>query len=267
MSKSISISESEKLSNYLREIIIDIAKEAGDKAAHIGGALSCVDFLAAADKYYKLSKSSSSLRSLVLSKGHACLSLYALIAQSKLVSLEKIKETFEKDNSKFLGHPCRYPEIGINFSTGSLGNGLAHAIGLAIYRSQTLTKNSDVVCIVGDGECNEGIVWECFEFISKLKMKNLLIFIDCNGWQQTQESIYSWDKYESLFNRLKTYNLEVSMIDGHNHKMLLQEISSERSLTKVILGLTTKGKGYKFFENNNNWHHGILTNQMFEDLK
>ena len=166
MSKSISISESEKLSNYLREIIIDIAKEAGDKAAHIGGALSCVDFLAAADKYYKLSKSSSSLRSLVLSKGHACLSLYALIAQSKLVSLEKIKETFEKDNSKFLGHPCRYPEIGINFSTGSLGNGLAHAIGLAIYRSQTLTKNSDVVCIVGDGECNEGIVWECFEFIS-----------------------------------------------------------------------------------------------------
>ena len=269
MSGSISISESVALSNNLRKIIVDIAKEAGDKAAHIGGALSCVDFLAAADKFYKLSDSSSSLRSLILSKGHACLSLYSLIAYSKIVSLDKVKENFERNNSKFLGHPCRYPEIGINFSTGSLGNGLAHAIGLALYRSQNLSGNSDsdVVCIVGDGECNEGIVWECFEFISKLKMKNLLIFIDCNGWQQTQESIYSWDNYESLFNRLKTYNLDVAMVDGHNHKLLLREISSQRSVTKVILGLTTKGKGYKIFENNNNWHHGILTNQMFKDLK
>ena len=57
------------------------------------------------------------------------------------------------------------------------------------------------------------------------------------------------------------------MIDGHNHELLLREISSQRTVTKVILGLTTKGKGYKIFENNNNWHHGILTNQMFEDLK
>ena len=258
------ISQSVYKSNVLRKIIIKIAKEAGDKAAHIGGALSCLDFLSVADEVYKLSKSSSSLNSLVLSKGHACLSLYSLMAHSGIVSLETILKSFENDDSKFLGHPCRNTNLGINFSTGSLGNGLAHALGLALYRSKK--NNSDVVCILGDGECNEGIIWECFEFISKLKLSNLLVFIDCNGWQQTQTSLYAHDNYQSLFNRLKTFDLDVSIIDGHDHKLLYKEIYTKNKTAKVIMGLTIKGKGYKIFENDNSWHHGILTNSMFDDL-
>ena len=248
----------------LRKITVQIAKEAGDKAAHIGGALSCIDFLSAADEVYKISDSHIALNSLVLSKGHACLALYSLMADSGIIPLTEILKSFENDNSQFLGHPCRNTDLGINFSTGSLGNGLAHALGLALFRSKT--NNSDVICILGDGECNEGIIWECFEFLSKLRLKNLLIFIDCNGWQQTQPSLYAHDNYQSLFNRLKTYNLDVSIIDGHNHKLLNEEIISERNSSKVIMGLTVKGKGYEMFENNNSWHHGVLTDSMFNDL-
>ncbi len=248
----------------LRKIILHIAKEAGDKAAHIGGALSCIDFLSAADEVYKISSSNTALNSLVLSKGHACLALYSLMAHSGIVPLKKILNSFENDNSQFLGHPCRNTSLGINFSTGSLGNGLAHALGLALFRSKT--DNSDVICILGDGECNEGIIWECFEFLSKLRLRNLLIFIDCNGWQQTQTSLYAHDNYQSLLKRLKTYDLDVSMIDGHDHKLLNKEINSKNKSSKVILGLTVKGKGYEMFENNNEWHHGVLTNSMFNDL-
>ena len=251
-------------SNSLRKIIINIAKEAGEKAAHIGGALSCIDFISVVDDVYKISDSSSSLNSLVLSKGHACLSLYSLMAHSGIASLETILESFENDDSDFLGHPCRNTHLGINFSTGSLGNGMAHALGLALFRSKKSNKN--VICILGDGECNEGIIWECFEFISKLKLSNLIIFIDCNGWQQTQTSIYAQDNYQSLFKRLKTFDLDVSLIDGHDHKSIHQEINKQTKTAKVIMGLTIKGKGYEIFENDNNWHHGVLTNSMYDNL-
>ena len=186
------------------------------------------------------------------------------MADSGIVPLTKILDSFENDNSQFLGHPCRNTSLGINFSTGSLGNGFAHALGLALFRSKT--NDSKVICILGDGECNEGIIWECFEFLSKLKLRNLIIFIDCNGWQQTQPSLYAHDNYQSLFNRLKTYELDVAMIDGHNHSLLNKEINSRRSSSKVIVGLTVKGKGYEMFENNNAWHHGVLTDSMYNDL-
>ena len=258
------INQSISKSNSLRKIILDIAKEAGEKAAHIGGALSCIDFISVVDEIYKISNSNSSLSSLVLSKGHACLSLYSLMAHSGIASLETILESFENDASNFLGHPCRNTNLGINFSTGSLGNGLAHALGLALFRSKRAKEN--VICILGDGECNEGIIWECFEFISKLKLSNLIIFIDCNGWQQTQPSIYAQDNYQSLFKRLKTFDLDVSLIDGHDHKLIHKEIIKQTKSAKVIMGLTIKGKGYEIFENDNNWHHGVLTNSMYENL-
>ena len=183
------------------------------------------------------------------------------MADSGIVPLTKILNSFENDNSQFLGHPCRNTSLGLIFQLKWDG---FHALGLALFRYKT--NNSDVICILGDGECNEGIIWECFEFLSKLKLRNLIIFIDCNGWQQTQPSLYAHDNYQSLFNRLKTYDLDVAMIDGHNHSLLNKEINSRRISSKVIVGLTVKGKGYEMFENNNAWHHGVLTDSMYNDL-
>ncbi len=254
-------------SSKLRLHCLEIANHAGDKAAHIGGALSCIDFIVTADYLWKFSSSKENLKSFILSKGHACLSLYALLADSGIIDLQSIKNTFELDGSKFLGHPCRNEDLGIVFSTGSLGNGMAHAAGMALEnRLSNRNKSSPTICIVGDGECNEGIVWETFEFISNKNISNMIVFIDCNGWQQTQPSLYASDKYRSLYQRLNTYNFDLHFVDGNDHNALLSVLNKQEEKAKVILGITKKGKGFDLFEDNNDWHHGILTDHQYQNL-
>jgi len=258
-------SDSEKL----RNLCTIIGKAGGENAAHIGGALSCIDFFSCVDNIYDYSSRPERTQSLILSKGHACLSLYSLIVKSKFIGIDQVVNTFEKDASAFLGHPCRNKEIGISFSTGSLGNGLAHAAGKALFRlnnSSSQLKNLPVTCVVGDGECNEGIVWETFEFISKNNINNLIIFIDCNGWQQTQKSIYSEDSYSSFEKRLNCYNFNTHVIDGHDHQKICEALQSDLKKPKLIIGKTIKGKGYDLFENNNDWHHGVITQPIFDEL-
>lgn len=257
-----------KRSNDLRHIALELALAGGSNASHIGGALSCIDFLIVANDIYDLSANVTNMQSLILSKGHACLALYSLLIQAKLVEKNNVINTFEKDGSKYLGHPCRDPSIGITFSTGSLGNGLAHAIGLALFRNQSPSNQNDipVVAVLGDGECNEGLIWECLEFIGQLRLPNLIIFIDCNGWQQTQKSLYSHDQYKSLFERIRTYDVEAYKLNGHDHLEIYNSLNQPSNKTKIILGITIKGKGFPLFENNNNWHHGILTQSMYDEL-
>ena len=266
---NLQIREIESEAQILRDLCLTIAKAGGDNAAHIGGALSCIDFIASINSIFKYSNSPENMQSLILSKGHACLSLYSLIVQSKLITLEEVISTFERNNSKFLGHPCRNPNIGISFSTGSLGNGLAHAAGKALFRLKNSSQesfNTPITCIVGDGECNEGIIWETLEFISKKNINNLITFVDCNGWQQTQESIYYEDNYQSFIKRVSTFEIATYEIDGHNCQSILDAILDKADLPKVIIGRTVKGKGFDIFENDNQWHHGIVTDSVFEKL-
>ena len=255
-------------SKELREICIQIGKEGGENAAHIGGALSCIDFMVSVDDIFNYSSSPKRLQSLVLSKGHACLSLYSLLIKSGIVNKEQLKSTFEKNNSKFLGHPCRNLEIGISFSTGSLGNGLAHAAGKALKRMNSEIENSlPITCIVGDGECNEGIIWETLEFINQKNISNLIIFIDCNKWQQTQKSIYSIDSYSSFTKRLSSYdNFDLYQINGNSHLEIQGCLNKKSKNTKLIIGKTIKGKGFGIFEDDNNWHHGVVTQAIYDQI-
>ena len=246
---------------YLRQLIVKLAYAAGNKAAHIGGALSCIDFIAVVDNIFHLDNPLA-LSSLVLSKGHACLSLYALMINNKISTFEEVSSTLEKDGSSFLGHPCRNMNLGIAFSTGSLGNGLAHAVGIALHR-KSISSTVPVFCILGDGECNEGIVWESFEFISRMRLSNMYIFVDCNSWQQTQNSLYLKDDYVGFFNRISSYEFNSIMIDGHDHSALISSLS-DSSLPTVIVGKTIKGKGVSFLEGNNDSHHMVLTQEAFD---
>ncbi len=253
----------------LRSTCLRIAVAGGDNAAHIGGALSCIDFIAIADSIYNFSSNAKSMQSLILSKGHACLAIYALLATSKITTIDEIIESFEKNGSRFLGHPCKHQDLGIMYSTGSLGNGLAYAVGQALHESKFKkdeASKTPIVCIIGDGECNEGIVWETMEFISKLKLDNLIIFVDCNGWQQTQRCLYFKDDYKLLHMRFNTFNIDSYLIDGHDYDQINSVLNITSNKTKVILGKTIKGKGYELFENNNEWHHGILTKQHFDEI-
>ena len=258
----------ESRSLKLRDICLQIGKEGGENAAHLGGALSCIDFIVGSDDIFDYSSSSKRLQSLVLSKGHACLALYSLMVEAGIVNIDQLKSTFEKNNSDFLGHPCRNLDFGISFSTGSLGNGLAHSAGKALRRMQSRELNHlPITCIVGDGECNEGIIWETLEFINQKKISNLIIFIDCNKWQQTQESIYSIDNYTSFTERLCSFkNIDVFQIDGNSHLEIKKTLETKNDLTKLIVGKTIKGKGFKIFEDDNNWHHGIVTQAIYDQI-
>ncbi len=262
----LSLLESRSLK--LRDICLQIGKEGGENAAHIGGALSCIDFIVGADHIFNYSSSANRLQSLVLSKGHACLALYSLMIEAGIVDKEKLKSTFEKNNSNFLGHPCRKPDYGISFSTGSLGNGLAHSAGKALKRMQSKQVNDlPITCIVGDGECNEGIIWETLEFVNQKKISNLIIFIDCNRWQQTQKSIYSIDDYTSFTERLCSFNnIDVTQINGNSHLEIRKSLEKKNESTKLIVGKTIKGKGFNIFEDDNKWHHGIITQDIYEQI-
>ena len=268
MKNNSKISLLESRSYKLRDICLQIGKEGGENAAHIGGALSCIDFIVGVDDIFNYSSSTEKLSSLVLSKGHACLSLYSLMIEAGIVNKDQLKSTFEKNNSKFLGHPCRNLNLGISFSTGSLGNGLAHSAGKALKRMQTKETNSlPITCIVGDGECNEGIIWETFEFINQKRISNLIIFIDCNKWQQTQKSIYSFDDYASLTKRLSSFNnIDLYQIDGNNHLEIKQSLEKKSDFTKLIVGKTIKGKGFDIFEDDNKWHHGVVTQAIYDQI-
>lgn len=248
----------------LRSVVLKLSYHAGDKAAHVGGALSILSFLSVLN-FVELYSSAIDHQSLILSKGHACLALYSLLVFNNVITFEIASNNIFSNRSILLGHPCKNLDLGIMFSTGSLGNGIAHAAGLALARKRNSDPNK-VYVILGDGECNEGIVWESFEFIQRENLDNMFIFIDCNGWQQTQASLLSIDNYNSLIKRLKSFSFSVYDIDGHNYTQLHNCMLDQVGAPKVVVARTIKGYGVPSFENNNKWHHSIITKTDLENL-
>ena len=198
----------------------------------------------------------------ILSKGHACLAYYAALCEIGFIKKDELK-TFEKNDSNLLGHPVANKELGIEFSNGSLGMGLSLGIGLCI-SSKKKKSNFKVYVILGDGECNEGSVWEAMMAASHFKLDNLYTFIDRNNFQQTgsNNEIMSLDNLKA---KLTSFGWNTIEIDGHN----INEISNSLNLNienkpTAIIANTVKGKGFSFSENNNSWHHAVLTKSTYE---
>ena len=171
--KDIDFEKLRLFSQNIRRKILEMAYDAGSSSAHFGGALSIVEILSILFGYkmnLKINQDSNKeLRDrFILSKGHACLAYYASLNLLGFISDEELK-TFEKDNSSLAGHPVKNKELGIDFSNGSLGMGLSIGIGLAI-SSKKKSKPFNVFVVLGDGECNEGSVWEAALIIGALKL-------------------------------------------------------------------------------------------------
>ena len=253
-----------KTSKILRKNILYMAKIGGSNAAHIGGALSIVDVLASLfSGYFYINKESEDRDRFILSKGHACLSLYAILYEKGFIK-KKDLETFEQSGSDLLGHPVKNKKIGIDFSTGSLGMGLSLATGVAI-SLQKKNINRNVYVVLGDGECNEGSVWESAMLIPNLKLKNMVAIIDNNNFQQTG-SLDEILPNRNITLKWKSFGWNVQEIDGHNIDQIINcfekvKVSEKPSL---IIAKTIKGKGIRLFENNNNWHHSILTQKLYD---
>jgi transketolase len=200
----------------------------------------------------------------ILSKGHAGAGVYAALAETGFFSTEKLL-THYQNGSTLSGHVSHKGNPGVEFSTGSLGHGLSVATGMAL-AIQRRGKNSRVVCLMSDGECDEGSIWEAAMFASHHKINNLVAIIDYNKIQSL-DTIAATLTLEPFEDKWKSFGWNVAQVDGHNHEELEKAISEENNKTSqplVVIAHTTKGKGISFMEDSVLWHYRSPQNEEFE---
>ena len=262
------INKIKKLSKQIRKNILKMSLVAGASSSHFGGSLSTVELLATLYSSVLKFDSSKPLWEdrdrFILSKGHACLGYYSVLCEMGYFKKEDL-DLFEKNGSFILGHPVINKEKCIEFSNGSLGMGLSLGIGVAI-AAKKKNKNYKVYTLIGDGECNEGSIWEAAMSASHFKLNNLIAILDNNNLQQTgsNDEIMST---KNLGDKWKSFGWDVSEIDGHNIEKILHSLNLTSDKPRLILAKTIKGKGFSFAENNNDWHHKILTQKQYDEAE
>ena len=202
----------------------------------------------------------------MLSKGHASEALYATLAERGYFPKEDLI-TFRHIDSPFQGHPDMNKVPGVDMTTGSLGQGLSAANGMAL-ASKIDKQGFRVYCLMGDGELEEGQVWEAAMTSSQYELDNICAIIDCNGLQLTgkTEEIKSLN-YESIEQKFRSFGFNTIVIDGNNIESIMQAFSiAERTkgMPSVIIAKTIKGKGVSFMENNNEWHGKSLSDEDYK---
>lgn len=251
------------LENKARELRIstlEMILEAG--SGHIGGSFSIAEILAAL--YYDKMNLGKGIDDeerdrFILSKGHANPILYSVLIDKGYVD-EKEKHTLRRLNSPLQGHPDSKKCPALDCSTGSLGQGLSVAVGMALGLKKE-KRNGHVYVIVGDGELQEGICWEALMFASSHALDNLTVIVDRNGLQLsawTEET----NALDSLEAKMKSFNLSVSSINGHDYKDIFSALDRETNgKPKCIIAHTIKGKGVSFMENSVKWHGAMPTKE------
>ena len=235
------------VANKVRKKILLMAFSAGQSSAHIGGALSSADIISTLyETVFKINKKNiydEEKDRFILSKGHGCLTYYAILNHLGFITDDELL-TFEKDGSILLGHPVKNRDKGIEFSNGSLGMGLSIGVGLAIGYKR-LNKKNNVYVILGDGECNEGSVWESFMCANKFNLDNLFVFIDNNKFQQTgsnDEILIN----NNLNDKLSAFGWNTKKINGHSIEEIYDFLVTNKNNQKPNIAIceTIKGKVY-----------------------
>jgi transketolase len=201
---------------------------------------------------------------LVLSKGHAAPALYATLALKGYFSTDLLK-TFRHKDSILQGHPDMKGIPGVDMSTGSLGLGVSAACGIAL-SSKISNKNNRVYTILGDGECEEGQVWEAAMFASHYKLDNLIAFVDFNGLQ-IDGPIVEVVNPTPFDKKFKAFGWNVQVIDGHNFDEIDKAVNSAMKVKgkpSVIIMKTVKGKGVSFMENKAEWHGNAPSAEQYQ---
>ncbi|MGG7142092.1 transketolase [Clostridium nigeriense] len=249
----------EKLENIAQSIRIDIVEMLAEaKSGHPGGSLSIVDILTVL--YFEEMNIKSDEPKwedrdrLILSKGHAAPALYSTLAERGYFSKEELK-SLRKFGSKLQGHPDMKKTLGVDMSTGSLGQGLSVANGIAL-SGKLDKKNYRVYTIIGDGELQEGQIWEAAMSTSHYRLDNLVAFVDLNGLQidGSNEEVMNVNPVDKKF---EAFGWNVLVIDGHNLEEIkdaLDKAKEVKGKPTAIISKTTKGKGVSFMENQAAWH-------------
>lgn len=254
--KITNIKELEDIAKNVRVSIIEQVFRG--KSGHPGGALSCADILTAL--YFnqmninpKDPKAEGRDR-LVLSKGHASPALYAVLAERGYFEKKELAG-FRNIESKLQGHPDMNKVQGVDMTTGSLGQGLSAANGMAM-ASKLNQDGFRVYCILGDGEIEEGQIWEAAMTSAQYRLDNLCVIVDNNNLQIDGKIEDVMSPYP-IDEKFESFGFEVLTIDGHNFKDILEALNKARSIKgkpTAIIAKTIKGKGVSFMENQVGWH-------------
>ena len=247
----------DKRSKFLRRLVLEMVEVGG--RGHIGSAMSLIEILRVlydSFLHYRSEQPDWSNRDrFILSKGHGCLALYSILADKGFIERSELSQ-FCLPNSILGGHPERGKVLGVEASTGALGHGLPIGVGMAV-AAKIHKKKHRVVVVTGDGEINEGSVWEAAMSAAKHQLSNLSVFVDYNKLQ-SYGPVPEVLELEPLVDKWRSFGFKVQEVDGHDTQALQDLIvrlpfNSERP--SAVICHTIKGKGFPFAENNPKWHH------------
>lgn len=259
------VKELEKKANMLR---LDVVKMVGvGKPGHIGGSCSIADIVAVL-YFYKMRHNPQDPKMenrhrLLLSKGHAAIIQYAALAECGYFDKAEIT-SLKRFGSRLQGHPDLTKLIGIEGNTGSLGQGLSMACGMAAGLKLD-SIDSKVYCIIGDGEIAEGQIWEACMAAKNFKLDNLCVILDKNNLQASGSVVSTFDSNPHR-QKFESFGFEVLEIDGHNIQQIIDALEKAdriKGKPTCIIANTVKGKGIPFAERNYAYHNGTMTQEEY----
>ncbi len=269
----MTVPELENMANKLRLHVVEMTYMA--RSGHPGGSLSAADMISAL--YFNFMKHDPSdpqwdeRDRFVLSKGHVAPVLYAALAEAGYFPVDDLL-SLRQMGSKLQGHPVRGKVPGVEMSTGSLGQGLSMACGIALAGKMD-GKDYKTICMLGDGEMQEGQNWEAAMFARQAGLTNLIAIVDRNRLQITGDTEQAVG-LEPLPEKWKSFGWNVIIIDGHNMRQIieaLEKAANARSRPTAIIMKTVKGKGVSFMENNAGFHGRACNDEEYakavEELK
>ncbi len=245
-----------------------VAMMGADKAHHFGGSLSAADIMTAlyfhALRYDAYDPSWSGRDRFVMSKGHCVPAQYVALAMLGVFSVDELK-TLKQLGTRLQGHPAAHLLPGIEACTGSLGQGLSFANGLAL-AARIKGESYHVYCLMGDGETHEGQVWEAARSAVQQRLGNLTAIIDRNRLKAMDRS-YQADDLAALPDKWQAFGWRVVQVDGHDMSALVHALDWARTQSRgpaLIIAETIKGKGVSFMEDQPAYHNAALTATQFE---
>lgn len=256
------VSESRVAARRIREIILHQSKRAN--VGHIGSALSVADILAVLyTDVLRIEDPREPARDrFILSKGHASLALYAALSLRGWISREML-DSFCQDGSILGVHPDRAVP-GVDFSTGSLGQGLSMGVGAAL-AERLAERRHRVFVLVSDAECNTGVLWEAVMFAAHHRLSNLVVIVDANGQQALG---YTKDvlNLAPLADRWRAFGWDAQEIDGHDTQAIARAVgtlSNDSGAPHVLVARTVFGKGVSYMEGQIKWHYWPMSDQEY----
>lgn len=260
--------ELKAMAKRMRLNALEMALSTGQKGSHLGGSLSCLEILSVLyGEVLRINPDNPYWEErdrFIPSKNHCTLAHFPALSEVGFIEKEELLE-FTKDGGRMTGYP-RNVEIGLEYSGGSLGMAISVGIGIAL-ASREQGRTNRVYVMMGDGELNEGCIWEAFMSAWQYRLDNLVVIIDRNhlSYDGNTEDVMA---LESLEGKMLAFNWNVIKCDGHDTGDLLRAFADiKEGVPNIIIADTVKGKGVSFIENRREWHHSRISQEQYEQAR